>query len=236
MIKRFKKVYNELVERKLIIKSSRTENKRSFAEKIFGQKLTHVLDRCLGLSKIKGYVSPTMVENLYKHYDVNRDYMYYGKKPIFVPKKIERQLNIQNELKISEGLANKIVYMPNIPVAASFSNLTDKLMQEQDVFKIPGFEGNMNAFKVEGNSMNPKFKSGDMVLCDDIDSAIIDNETYVVFLGNAAMLKKVKVAKSNNGVKRYKLISNNHKEHKPFFISAEEGLRFFKVRHRISPV
>ena len=71
----------------------------------------------------------------------------------------------------------KMGIQPNIlltNIEAFSSNSVDvDLLEDANHFHIPGLTGNLIAFNINGNSMSPTIKTGDMVICHPIDLSLI---------------------------------------------------------------
>ena len=95
------------------------------------------------------------------------------------------------------------------------------------------------AFQIEGNSMDPVIKHGDIVVCKVIDSAaeIRDNDIYAVKSSGNVWVKYVqKMFNSKGRVNRLKMISANYFDNDPFEEEVNESTRLYKVVRKIANI
>jgi len=93
-------------------------------------------------------------------------------------------------------------------------------------FSVPGYKGDLTAFKVRGVSMMPKIPHGSLAICKPVNSdfPFIDGQIYVLMMKTGIVIKKTtRVKDKNNDLTRLKLESLNPK-HKPFEITSEDLL------------
>ena len=135
----------------------------------------------------------------------------------------------------------KMGIQPNIlltNIEAFSSNSVDvDLLEDANHFHIPGLTGNLIAFNINGNSMSPTIKTGDMVICHPIDkvSEIKDNDIYAVVTNQSVWVKRVVKHSIKKGQWTHlKLISDNFHEFNPFLIEIVDVKRMLKVKHRLT--
>lgn len=130
---------------------------------------------------------------------------------------------------------NTIEYYSNTSVAASaLKTRESKVSQEMDaeMLNIPGLEGKgLIAFPVIGNSMEPNYFEGEIVVCKEFKEglkSLTNNKAYVVLHNDNLMLKKIQKEEANV-IERLRLVSTNDTEHKPFEIHVNHDTRIFEI-------
>ena len=97
----------------------------------------------------------------------------------------------------------------------------------------------MVAFPIDGNSMEPVIKDGDIVICRDLSNLneIRDNDIYAVKTDGNLWVKYVKKVKDGQGrIVKLNLISANYLEHDPFEVDVNQYTKLYKVNSRINQV
>jgi phage repressor protein C with HTH and peptisase S24 domain len=108
-------------------------------------------------------------------------------------------------------------YIPLIPVDAMAGDAAgDHQVMEYETQKylIPAFSDADFLIQVRGNSMWPKYNSGDLVACKKIqtDSFFQWNKVYVIDTEQGALVKRVKKSKIENHI----LIVSENQSYEPF--------------------
>ena len=226
---RFKRVYKILVKKGEIIKNNRQKSKSAFAEKI-GTK-GHIIDLYL---QEKREITYEQVKNLCKHYEINEAFMFQG---IGQPFGAFRIPDPEKRLAVALG----INFSPNIlftNVAAFSSNTIGvDLLEENERFTIPGLEGDLVAFNINGDSMAPTILTGDMVICTPLESyhEMADQEIYAVVSNHSVWVKRVqRCYDRHHNCTHLKLISDNYAEFDPFLIEINEVRKLLKVTKRLT--
>ncbi|MBK8556147.1 MAG: helix-turn-helix transcriptional regulator [Lewinellaceae bacterium] len=120
------------------------------------------------------------------------------------------------------------------------STLGAESSEDNTYFSIPGVSGaGLVAFQIEGGSMDPVIKHGDIVVCRSVENLndIRDNEIYSVRSNGNVWVKYVQKVYNNRGrVVRLKMISANYFDHDPFEEEVNETTRLYKVVRKISNV
>ena len=227
--RRFKQVYQELVQRDFIVKNDRARSQTAFAEKI-GTK-GHIINKYL---QDERKITYEQVKNLCTHYSVNEAFMFQGIGEPFVITKLP-----DPEQRLAMALG--INFSPNILFtnveAFSSNTIGVDLLEQNEWFRIPGVSGELVAFNINGNSMTPSISSGDMVICSPLGSTseMIDNEVYAVVTNQSVWVKRVqRCYDRHNGWTHLRLISDNHEEYDPFIIEISEVRKLLKVKRRLT--
>ena len=112
------------------------------------------------------------------------------------------------------------------------------MKENNSFFAIPGISGgNLVAFPISGNSMEPIISNGDIVICRELGGLqdIKENEIYAIRSNGNVWIKYVQCIRNRAGrVIQLKLVSANYLEYDPFIEEASEYTRLYKVIRRIS--
>ena len=227
--RRFAVVYELLVERNEIVKSDRRKSKSAFA-KYLGTK-GHIIDCYLNNSRKITY---EQVKRLCAKYQISEAYMFQGIGQPFDKNKLP-----DPEEKLAMALG--INFSPNIlftSVEAFASNTVSvDLIEENERFSIPGVNGDLVAFNINGASMAPTILAGDMVICKPLEDLkeMIDNEIYAVVSNHSVWVKRVqRCFDRHQTCTHLKLISDNYAEFDPFIIEVGEVRKLLKVSRRLT--
>ena len=135
-----------------------------------------------------------------------------------------------------------INYVPiDIHAGNSKANISEIVKDNQlERFRFPSFmnlEGELFAFKIKGDSMDPTIKDGDLVICREYENPIniVDGNVYVILYEDEFVVKRLKKIKNfDNKVVRIDLISDNQiPEYPNRFI---EGRSFEKLKGNLFSV
>lgn len=134
-----------------------------------------------------------------------------GRKPKSEQKYAELMLKMCEQVKETE-LSNISQGIPLIPAEAMAGYLNGEIMvspSEYDYFNLPNFQKADFMITVRGDSMTPKYTSGDIVICKNLylnDIFFQWGKTYVVNTEQGALIKKVMPGEDNDHIK---LVSEN---------------------------
>lgn len=135
-----------------------------------------------------------------------------------------------------------INYVPiDIHAGNSKANISEIVKDNQlERFRFPSFmnlEGELFAFKIKGDSMDPTIKDGDLVICREFENLIniVDGNVYVILYEDEFVVKRLKKIKNfDNKIVRINLISDNQiPEYSNRFI---EGRSFEKLKGNLFSV
>ncbi|MEM9921615.1 MAG: S24 family peptidase [Bacteroidota bacterium] len=227
--RRFKEVYQQLVERGEIVKNCRQKSKSAFAHKI-GTK-GHIIDLFL---QSKRTITYEQAKHLCAHYDISEAYMFQG---IGTPFEKPRIPDPEKKLAMALGINfSPNILFTNIEAFASNTVGVD-LLEENESFHIPGLEGDLVAFNINGESMSPTILAGDMVICTPLKEKheMVDNDIYAVVANQSVWVKRVKRCLDKYGRWTHlKLISDNYLEYDPFIIELTEVRKLLRVKRRLT--
>lgn len=245
---RFKIVFQHLVEKGEVVKSSREKGMSSFAEKIMGNKsYGHIIRAYLKDSDSRTITYP-QAKRLVKHYGVNWTYMFEGKGDIFVSEEEEFS---STDISAGSPKSDDVFTKTNVPkhktnivfssISAFASSTVDVgVHADSERFYIPGMQGEHIAFYIKGESMIPTISDGDMVICRSLDSSerVVENEIYAIVTssGNVMVKRIQKIFNKHRQLQGLKCISDNYLEHDPFTLSIHEVQKLLKVERKLTGI
>ena len=234
---RFVKVFKMLEDRGTIVKNDRNgKGVGDVAEKVLGNKsYGHIIRAYLDGSS-KRVIDYGQARSFCRAYNVNEEYVIDGIGTAFDNDSSESKL--YNMFMTGESKGGNILFTSVEAFAGTAIDPGSFTRENNSVFSIPGISGgNLVAFPISGNSMEPIISNGDIVICREIGSLqdIKDNEIYAVRSNGNVWIKYIQVIKNRAGrVTQLKLISANYLEYDPFIEEVNEYTKLHKVIRRIS--
>lgn len=157
--------------------------------------------------------------------DINLDWLITGNGPMLkeknYPTEIENsedhRLNEQ-EIQVAKHSKSKIKGIPLIPLSAMAGYTAGSctvLDYECEQYVIPMFKEAEFLIPVKGQSMQPKFNSGDIVACKKLPLSDIFfqwNKVYVVDTVQGPLIKRIKKGRDSDHV----LIVSDNESYEPF--------------------
>lgn len=166
----------------------------------------------LGVSEanIRGYMKNVVpkadvLEKIVTSYDVNARWLLTG---------IGEMTKENNSIKLSED-GTGIPLIPVEAMAGCFTGSQTVLLQECERYVVPAFKNADFLIRVSGDSMVPRYFSGDMVACKMLSLADIFfqwGKVYVLDTDQGALIKKVERGSSSDTIT---LVSENQ-AYQPF--------------------
>jgi hypothetical protein len=234
MNERFVKVFEMLVDRGDIVMNDRDgRGIGDFAAKIIGNRgYGHIIRAFLNPND-KRVIDYHHIKSLCRHYGVNETYITKGTGTPFGMDLPTADIQVD---------ANSI--RPNIMFTSARAFAGDtigaEVSEDMQYFGIPGIGGGeWVSFTIDGNSMDPIIKNGDIVICRKLESTndIKENEIYAVKSNGKLWVKHVQpIHNQKRRVVRLRMISANYLEFDPFEEDVNEYTQLFKVVKRISVI
>ena len=231
---RFVQVFKMLEEQGTIVKNDRNgKGVGDVAERVLGNKsYGHIIRAYLNADN-KRVIDYGQAKMFARAYDINETWILYG---IGNPFGFEAP----HQGNAYEGVPEKGNILFTTIKAFAGSTLGSGSDEDYSTFSIPGVKGSgLVAFQIEGNSMDPVIKHGDIVVCKVIDSVneIRDNEIYAIKSSGNVWVKYVQRMHNTKGrVSRLKMISANYFDNDPFEEDVNETTRLYKVIRKISNI
>lgn len=230
---RFIKVF-EILEKKGEIKKNDRSGRGmgDFAEKLLGNRAYGHIIRAFLNRDDKRVIDYKHARALCREFNINESYMIDGVGTPFgmdLPKALPANANAP---------AGNILFTTTEAFAGDAIDTGQAKPDALDYFSVPGLNGHhMVSFPIKGDSMEPIIKSGDIVICKEINGPreIKDNMIYAVRNNGAVWIKYLQRIFDNRGsVAKLKLISANHLEYDPFVEEVNEYTKLYEVIRRIT--
>jgi hypothetical protein len=231
--KRFIKVFKLLEERGDIVKNDRNgKGMGDFAKKILGNRAYGHIIRAYLNENDKRCLDYRQARILCREYGVNESYLLEGTGTPF-------GFDLPESSQEGEPASSGNILFTSVEAFAGVTVESPSFASEDfERFSIPGLtRGNLVAFPINGNSMEPIINDGDIVICSQIAGVheLKDNKIYAVKNNSLLWVKYVqKITNSKGRVTHLKLISANHLEHDPFEEEVNEYTRLYQVIRKIS--
>lgn len=232
---RFIKVFKMLEERGDIVLNDRDgRGMGDFAEKILGNRAYGHIVRAFLNADDKRVIDYHHIKQLCKHYGVNETYMLNGTGSPF-------GFDLPPADTVMEGnnVKSNILYT-SVKAFAGTTIGAEAAQEDNQFYGIPGISGgDLVSFPIDGNSMEPIIKNGDIVICRKIDTPndIKDNEIYAVKNNGKLWVKHIQpIYNQRRRVVQLLMISANYLEHPPFVEDVNEYTQLYKVVRRITSI
>jgi len=159
----------------------------------------------LNIYKGKNKPSYDFIEKLLNKYEVSADWLITGDGEM-----LKSNIPIAKHTEDGSGI-------PLIPISAMAGAFTDDLNvleYECDRYVVPVFKGADFLIAVKGDSMYPKYSSGDIVACKKLplDTFFQWNKVYVLDTDQGPLIKRVQEGKYKDSIA---IVSDNDK-YRPF--------------------
>jgi hypothetical protein len=233
---RFISAFKLLEDRGTIVKNDRSgKGVGDVAERILGNKAYGHIVRAFLKNDSKRVIDYGQAQSFCRAYSINEAWLLHGIGNPFGFEASATPFGLDKSYSAPEGN----ILFTNVNAFAG-TTIGAESREDNSFFSIPGVSGSgLVAFPINGNSMEPVIKSGDIVVCRSIDNMqdIRDNEIYAVKNGGQVWVKYVQKVMNNRGrIVRLKLISANYFDHDPFEEEVSESTRLYKVVRKISNV
>ena len=234
--KRFIHAFKLLEDRGAIVKNDRSgRGVGDVADKVLGNKAYGHIIRAFLNPDSKRVIDYGQAKSFCRAYDINEAWLIYG---IGNPFGFEAPGDAFVNDRTTGGGGGNILFTTIRAFAGS--TLGAESAEDNTYFSIPGVGGSgLVAFQIDGNSMEPVIRHGDIVVCRSVENLndIRDNEIYAVRSSGNVWVKYVQKIYNDRGrVVRFKLISANYFDHDPFEEEVNETTRLYKVVRKISTV
>ena len=235
--KRFVKVFKMLQDKNVIVKNDRNgKGIGDVAEKVLGNGTYGHIIRAYLDEDNKRVIDYNQARTFCRQYGINETYMIDGAGSPFdtdTPENALMEMYISGEIK-----GGNILFTSVEAFAGATAGLDSFARETNTTFSLPGISGgNLVAFPINGNSMEPVINNHDIVVCREINSVqeIRENDICAVRNNGSVWVKYVQPIKNKQGrVVQLKLVSANYLEHDPFVEEVNEYTRLYKVIRRIS--
>lgn len=149
---------------------------------------------------------------------------------------IVNEIPTLNVKEISKTGKNNISFVSQKASAGYAMNPGDwHFLDSLQKFTIPGLDGNLTAFEINGDSMMPTISNGDIVVCEPVENNdnLRENQVYVV-VTDVVVAKRIQQVKKGNNIARLRLISDNGEVYLPYEIDPKEVRQILRVKCRLT--
>jgi phage repressor protein C with HTH and peptisase S24 domain len=171
------------------------------------------------LSQDNGISESNIARILNFYRNVNVGWLVTGVGEMFVDEKKEtNKTNLQEKCSVAIHTTNGNEGIPLIPIEAMAGIFTGENIineYECDRYIVPAFKGADFLITVKGNSMHPKYSTGDIVACQRVPMSDLFfqwNKVYVIDTNQGALIKRINPGCDKNHV----LIVSENKDYPPF--------------------
>ncbi len=221
---RFKIVFNELE------KTNKIKGKSDIAAKL--GTYNHVINSIL---KGDRNITVEQLHKLFELYGISANFVFGFSNDIFLPGYEPLTTRSKSEQTYSLQGRQNIVLLPDRAMAGyALAANSPQYLADFPRFSIPNMEGNLIAFEINGNSMEPTITHGDIVVCEELERGepIRDNQVYVV-VSDVVVAKRVQQIKDASQVRALRLISDND-FYKPYEVTPDEIQKLLRVKCRLT--
>ncbi|MCB0593489.1 MAG: S24 family peptidase [Lewinellaceae bacterium] len=223
---RFRKVYHELEKNNFI------KGKSDIAKKL--GTYNHVINSIL---KGQRNITVDQLTSLFETYGINANFVFGVEDDMFLEGYgVEGEIPSRPLSERQRGGRENIMLVPERAMAGYALEHQDRgFLDNLQKFSIPGLEGGLVAFEINGDSMLPTITNGDVVVCEPIErgTPLRDNHVYVI-VTDVVVAKRIQQVRTGNDVVRLRLISDNGDVYKPYDVELEEVRQILKVKCRLT--
>ena len=220
---RFRSVYIELE------KTNKIKGKSDIASKL--GTYNHVINAILNSDR---NVTIEQLNKLFEIYGVSADYMFGLSEDMYALGRRPTMRGVAYDKNHSSSRQN-IVLVPDRALAG-YATAVDNPTFVSDFprFSVPGLDGDLIAFEISGNSMEPTITTGDYVVCERLERAapILDNQIYVI-VTDVVVAKRVQQIKNGSEIQSLRLHSDND-IYKPYDVSSDDVCQILRVKCRLT--
>ena len=211
----FKMVYAYLESNKLI------KGKSDIAKQL--GTYNHVVNSIL---KGERNITIEQLNKLVELHGINANYMFGSS-----PQMLDRAKQITDVVPNRQN----IVLVRQRAMAGYATAAQDPEYQDQlPRFSMPGMEGNLVAFEISGDSMQPTITNGDIVICERVEPGEPLRETNVyIVVTDTVVAKRIHQIKQNGDVTQLELISDNP-VYRPYKVDVPEVQQILRVKTRLT--
>ncbi len=239
MNERFIQAFRLLEERGEIVKNDRNgKGVGDVASKVLGNRMYgHIIRAFLDN---KRHIDYDNAQKFCRLYDINEDFVLRGLGNLTSSSESKENQFPDKYYVVAPTEGGNIIFTSFQAFAGTAAFDSGSFARDESTtrFSVPGLSGgNLFAFPINGNSMEPIINSGDIVVCRKLNTPneIKDNEIYAVRHNGTVWVKYLQPVKNKAGrVIQLKLVSANYLEHDPFIEDVNENTQLFKVIRRIS--
>jgi len=182
-----------------------------------------------------------LIEKAVAEYHFNPHFLFSGVGSLISGPSLDDGLRIRNlTVMTDQNSDERIIHVP-YPAQAGYGKLLDDrvFMQELPSYQLPDPQfrsGTYRSFEIAGSSMEPTFKTNDIVIAAYIEpryweQAIKNNQIYIIVTHQEVIIKRMV-----NRIKTDKMLDclSDNEEFEMYTIPADEVLEVWKVRMKLT--
>ncbi len=223
---RFRKVYEELEKYNLI------KGKSDLAKQL--GTYNHVINSIL---KGQRNITVDQLHKLFETYGIDANFLFGSSEDMFLEgSPAYDEIPTRSLRERQRGGRENITLVPERALAGYALEHQDRhFLDSLQKFSIPGYEGNLIAFEISGDSMLPTVTNGDVVVCEPLERGepLRDNQVYVI-VTDVVVAKRIQQLKDGNQIRQLRLISDNSVVYKPYDVELDEIRQILKVKCRLT--
>ncbi len=223
---RFRKVYHELEKNNLI------KGKSDIAKQL--GTYNHVINSIL---KGQRNITVDQLTSLFETYGVNANYLFGIEEEMFLGGQMpDGEIPVRSIDEQQRGGRENIVLVPERALAGyALEHQDSDFIDNLQKFSIPGMDGELVAFEINGDSMMPTITNGDIVVCEPTErgTPLRDNHVYVI-VTDVVVAKRIQQLREGNEPTRLRLISDNSAVYKAYDVELEDIRQILKVKCRLT--
>ena len=189
------------------------------------------------LHKGQRNITVDQLTSLFEIYGINANFVFGIEEDMFLEGYgVEGEIPARPLSERQRGGRENIMLVPERALAGYALEHQDRqFLDNLQKFSIPGLDGKLVAFEINGDSMLPTITNGDVVVCEPIErgTPLRDNHVYVI-VTDAVVAKRIQQIRQGNEVVRLRLISDNGDVYKPYDVELEEVRQILKVKCRLT--
>jgi len=165
-------------------------------------------------------------------YSINKGYIFAGQFPIFMDEKYAKVLEKRGKDAEKNEIPTRVPYYDTYLTAGMIKKFGENVVNPAYFVTIPNFIDCNLALRVSGDSMYPKYRSGDIVVCKMVQdkSMIMHGEPYVVITPDYCVVKFI----DPNPTDKSKLVlRSENPKFKPTAISKKDVLQLYMIKGKI---
>jgi hypothetical protein len=182
-------------------------------------------------------ITVDQLQRLFEIYGVNANFVFGLSDNMFVNGRPAHG-NLPTRLLEEQQLGGRrnITLVPERAMAGYALDYQDRsFMDSLQKFSIPGLEGSLIGFEINGDSMSPTITNGDVIVCQEVERGepLRDNHVYVI-VTDVVVAKRIQQVREGHEMIKIRLISDNGDVYKPYEVELEDIRQILKVKCRLT--
>lgn len=174
-----------------------------------------------------------IIHKICEMYGINKAYVFTGEFPVFLDEKEAKVIaRAGGKDVVKKATPTRVPYYDTYLTAGMIKKFGDNVVNPSYFISIPYFVECSLALRVSGDSMYPKYRSGDIVVCKHVQdkSTIMHGEPYVVITPEYCVVKYIDPHTSD---KSKLILRSENPKFKPTEISKKDVLQLYLIKGKI---